>query len=286
MIVRSAGPADLDALAHLWHDVWYETHAHLMPPELIRLRTLESFRERLAASLQSVRVVGQDGAPVGFCWVKGDELYQLWVAASARGSGVAAALMADAEARLAASGVQTAWLACAIGNDRAMLAPVNMLIMFDRSGSMEDDDKWPNATAALSAFLKHESAADMRVALRFFPHDEPAEGCSDEGCDAVACSRPLVEIAPQALRHAPQFARDHDHRPAVFHAVAHVGVKFGDGIDQDQGQRHRDQHFDQRERAAKAPLRAHTCRHVPLPMTRRVVKPCLVPRGGAPGPAR
>jgi hypothetical protein len=28
-------------------------------------------------------------------------------------------LIADAEARLAANGVQTAWLACAIGNDRA-----------------------------------------------------------------------------------------------------------------------------------------------------------------------
>ncbi len=37
----------------------------------------------------------------------------------ARGSGAAAALMADAEARLAKSGVETAWLACAIGNHRA-----------------------------------------------------------------------------------------------------------------------------------------------------------------------
>ena len=37
----------------------------------------------------------------------------------ARGSGVAAALIDDAEARLAASGVDKAWLACAIGNQRA-----------------------------------------------------------------------------------------------------------------------------------------------------------------------
>jgi GNAT superfamily N-acetyltransferase len=60
-----------------------------------------------------------DGEPVGFCIVKADELYQLFVSASARGSGVAAALVADAESRLARSGVTTAWLACAIGNDRA-----------------------------------------------------------------------------------------------------------------------------------------------------------------------
>jgi ribosomal protein S18 acetylase RimI-like enzyme len=37
----------------------------------------------------------------------------------ARGSGVAAALIADAEARLAQCGVEIAWLACAVGNYRA-----------------------------------------------------------------------------------------------------------------------------------------------------------------------
>jgi len=47
------------------------------------------------------------------------ELSQLFVSAEAHGSGVAAALIADAEARLAEHGVETAWLACAIGNDRA-----------------------------------------------------------------------------------------------------------------------------------------------------------------------
>jgi ribosomal protein S18 acetylase RimI-like enzyme len=51
--------------------------------------------------------------------LKGDELYQFYVAAEARGSGVAAELMDDAERQLAAGGVSTAWLACAIGNERA-----------------------------------------------------------------------------------------------------------------------------------------------------------------------
>jgi ribosomal protein S18 acetylase RimI-like enzyme len=48
-----------------------------------------------------------------------DELYQLYVSPQARGTGIAAALLADGEARLAANGTATAWLACAIGNQRA-----------------------------------------------------------------------------------------------------------------------------------------------------------------------
>jgi GNAT superfamily N-acetyltransferase len=38
---------------------------------------------------------------------------------TSRGSGVAAALLADAEERLSRNGVKKAWLACAIGNERA-----------------------------------------------------------------------------------------------------------------------------------------------------------------------
>ena len=119
MQVRSADAAEIDDLARLWHDVWHETQAPLAPSELTDLRTLGSFRERLQAALPNIRVAGPLGVPVGFCILKGEELDQLFVAPEARGSGVAAALIADAEARLAERGVETAWLACAIGNDRA-----------------------------------------------------------------------------------------------------------------------------------------------------------------------
>ncbi len=119
MRVRAAEEAEIDQLASVWYDGWQDAHAKILPAELARLRTLESFRSRLQQALTNVRVVGPSGAPLGFCIVKGDELYQLFVSAQARGSGVAAALMADAEARLVESGVKTAWLACAIGNERA-----------------------------------------------------------------------------------------------------------------------------------------------------------------------
>jgi GNAT superfamily N-acetyltransferase len=119
MEVRSTDDSEIDELARLWYDSWQDSHAHLLPAELIRLRTLDSFGERLRAALPHVRVVGPVGTPLGFCLVRGDELYQLFVSAAARGTGVAAALVADAEARLAGAGVERAWLACAIGNERA-----------------------------------------------------------------------------------------------------------------------------------------------------------------------
>jgi ribosomal protein S18 acetylase RimI-like enzyme len=147
--VRAALPADLDHLARLWHDAWYETHAALMPVELARLRTLESFRDRLAAALGVVRVVGPAGAPVGFCIVKGDELYQLWVSPEARGTGVAAALIADAEARMAASGLTTAWLACAIGNTRAAR-------FYEKAG-------WRNVGTASYAAETSEGPTELQV---------------------------------------------------------------------------------------------------------------------------
>ena len=119
MDVRAAKEVEIGHLARIWYDGWHEAHAQLVPAELTRLRTLESFRDRLQAALPDVRVVGPSGEPLGFCIVKGNELYQLYVSAPSRGSGVAAALVADAEARLSGNGVDKAWLACAIGNERA-----------------------------------------------------------------------------------------------------------------------------------------------------------------------
>ena len=119
MDVRDAEEHEVEALAKIWYDGWNDAHAQIVPAELKRIRTLESFTERMRAALATVRVAGPTGAPVGFHMLKDDELYQLYVSAQSRGSGVAAALIADAETRLADAGFETAWLACAIGNDRA-----------------------------------------------------------------------------------------------------------------------------------------------------------------------
>jgi hypothetical protein len=90
--VRPAEAAELDQLARLWHDAWRDAHEKLAAPEVTRARTLENFRERLAAILPDVRVAGAAGSALGLCIIKDDELYQLFVAREARGSGVAAAV--------------------------------------------------------------------------------------------------------------------------------------------------------------------------------------------------
>jgi ribosomal protein S18 acetylase RimI-like enzyme len=119
MKVRAAEESELDALAKLWHDAWQDGHAAVLPAELRRRRTPPRFRDRLAELLPMTRAIGPVGAPLGFCIVKDDELYQLFVGAAARGTGVAVALIDHAEASVAATGAGAIWLTCAIGNERA-----------------------------------------------------------------------------------------------------------------------------------------------------------------------
>ena len=54
--------------------------------------------------------------------------------------------------------------------------------------------RWDLTSATLKGFFGSPDAAGLKLALRFFPDDNPAAGCNDEACDAVACSQPLVAL--------------------------------------------------------------------------------------------
>jgi GNAT superfamily N-acetyltransferase len=77
-----------------------------------------SVRSAEAAEIDHLAQVWCDGWQDAHARILPAELTRIRTA-EARGSGVAAALVADAEARLVAGGVEIAWLACAIGNERA-----------------------------------------------------------------------------------------------------------------------------------------------------------------------
>ncbi len=100
-------------------------------------------------------------------------------------------------------------MACATGTASAKLSNVRMLVMFDRSSSMNDEadratgaSRWDLASSALTGFFADPAAAGLQVALRFFPHDSPAPGCNDDACDVTACAQPIVPLATLAAEPA------------------------------------------------------------------------------------
>jgi hypothetical protein len=103
------------------------------------------------------------------------------------------------------SGTLNPDMACATGTASAKLANVRMLVMFDRSTSMNDEadeqtnaSRWNLASAALTSFFADPAAGGLQVALRFFPHDLPMAGCNDQGCNVAACAEPIVPLGTLA----------------------------------------------------------------------------------------
>ena len=54
-IVRPATADDAPQIAVIWHLGWQDGHAGLVPDELVRVRTEESFHERAAARVRQDR---------------------------------------------------------------------------------------------------------------------------------------------------------------------------------------------------------------------------------------
>lgn len=127
--LRQAVPDDAPGIADVWHAAWGDGHHGLVPAELEAVRTRESFGPRAASRVPRTTVAvadGQaadgepaDGGVVGFVTVHDDEVEQVFVSATHRGSGLAAHLLSDGEDRVAAAGHAAAWLAVVAGNGRA-----------------------------------------------------------------------------------------------------------------------------------------------------------------------
>jgi GNAT superfamily N-acetyltransferase len=119
---RPAGPDDVEAVARIWADGWRDGHLGHVHEDLVAVRTDGSFlartQQRIAAT-DDTTVAEVGGAVVGFVMLDGDEVEQVYIASSARGSGVAAALLDEAERQVRAGGHTTAWLAVVAGNARA-----------------------------------------------------------------------------------------------------------------------------------------------------------------------
>lgn len=117
--VRGGSVGDVARVAQIWYDGWQEAHRGRVPDDLITVRTRESFDERAADRIPDTSIAELNGAVAGFIMINDDEVEQVYVAAEGRGTGMADALLAEAERRVAAIGHTQAWLAVVAGNARA-----------------------------------------------------------------------------------------------------------------------------------------------------------------------
>lgn len=119
VLLRPTRASDAAVVAEIWYDGWRDGHLGHAPDELVAIRTRESFDIRARERVGDTVVATDGDAIAGFVMVVGDEVQQVYVAASHRGTGVAAVLLAEAERLVAANGHDRAWLAVAVGNVRA-----------------------------------------------------------------------------------------------------------------------------------------------------------------------
>ncbi len=116
--IRKYRPEDSAEVVQIWNQGWHEAHAAITPADLVAQRTPETFKVRLKRHAASTWVAEAEHI-IGFFMLEDDELEQFYVAPEGRGAGVAKRLIEAAETELGQRGYDRAWLACAIGNDRA-----------------------------------------------------------------------------------------------------------------------------------------------------------------------
>ncbi|MEV1132292.1 GNAT family N-acetyltransferase [Agromyces sp. NPDC049794] len=117
--IRTATPADVPAIARIWHEGWADGHAGHVPEELYRHRTAETYPPRVLERIGQTWLAERDGVALGFVVVIDDEVEQVYVDGAARGTGVATMLLEKAECVVAETGRERAWLAVVAGNARA-----------------------------------------------------------------------------------------------------------------------------------------------------------------------
>lgn len=159
--IRKLTETDRDDVADLWHEAWHDGHAAALPAAIVAERSRATFVTRLAELAADCLVAERSGVIVGFAALVGNEVDQLYVARAARGTGVAAELLAAAEAELVRRGVEHAVIQCSHGNDRAHR-------FYSRNGwtdsGLDDLPLWTadgrHETHPTHVFTKHLSSLD------------------------------------------------------------------------------------------------------------------------------
>jgi GNAT superfamily N-acetyltransferase len=116
--LRAATADDVDAIASIWHRGWSDGHLGHVPDALVRHRRAGDFRALVPPRVATTTVAETELGVVGFVTIRDDEVEEVYVDRTARGRGVADALLGHAEA-VVAERFDHAWLAVVAGNARA-----------------------------------------------------------------------------------------------------------------------------------------------------------------------
>ena len=117
--LRPATADDVPRIAEVWEPAWRDGHLGGVPEGLVAIRDSADFLRRAALVQPQSMVAVRGGVVVGFVTVRDDELDQLFLDATARGTGAADALLRAGEEAIAAAGHRDAWLAVVATNARA-----------------------------------------------------------------------------------------------------------------------------------------------------------------------
>src|SRR4051812_11221025 len=99
------------------------------------------------------------GAALGLTWLT----FAAWAAAA--GCGARTELSSGGEAGGALPDVPPTGLFCAEASYDSGPTELSMMVLLDRSGSMNDADRWSSVSAALSAFADDPAAAGLGMGL-------------------------------------------------------------------------------------------------------------------------
>jgi GNAT superfamily N-acetyltransferase len=156
-VLRPATADDMAAVADLWHEGWHDAHAGHVPEGLTRGRTLAAFHERTPSRVPDTTVAfAEDGRLLGFIMVTEDEVEQVFVDRSTRGSGLAVTLLTEAERQVSSAGHAVAWLAVVVGNARARS-------FYEREGWRDEGDLPYEVTADGQTFISPCRRYEKRV---------------------------------------------------------------------------------------------------------------------------
>lgn len=176
--MRPATDHDRSAIVALWHQGWHDAHCELVPPEILAHRQPRHFSLWMDECLADSVVACAAETVCGFYSVAEREVERFYVARSARGTGLASALLTHAEATLATRGVDTGELFCTEGNLRAQA-------FYERQG-------WSLAGRLMDRlWLPHGQHCEWQVATRRYAKRlaPPPPTGDRSGCPAVTPGR-------------------------------------------------------------------------------------------------